>query len=277
MKTLLLGSVLLFVAACGRSQGEPADVAAEFWRAAQTGDIESARAYTVESEGTKLSGESTAQIESFALGETTYENDNALVTTTIEGMQGAPGVVEFSTVLVDYEGEWKVDLAATANHMMKSILGVSIDEMVEQMGQAIAEGMGTAMQGIAEGLGEGMQAMGEAMAEAISEVDHSTRTQPRQDTPYTPTQTGTVDPGMQESAVVAQWGEPDQSAGQGRYTYLFYRNGCEVSCGTHDIVILLDGQVVDAVVRHPGHRYSGVSSSPEGREPVFSPPREASS
>jgi hypothetical protein len=34
-----------------------------------------------------------------------------------------------------------------------------------------------------------------------------------------------------------------------------------------DLVILQNGQVVDAVVRWPGHGYSGESSSPPGRAP----------
>jgi hypothetical protein len=50
-------------------------------------------------------------------------------------------------------------------------------------------------------------------------------------------------------------------------TYLYFRNGCEYSCGTEDVVFLQNGQVVDAVLRWPGHRYSGQSSSPAATQP----------
>jgi hypothetical protein len=57
----------------------------------------------------------------------------------------------------------------------------------------------------------------------------------------------------------------------GEYTYLFFRNGCEYTCGTMDVVTLKDGHVVDAIVRWDGHGYSGESSSPPGRVPVANP------
>ncbi len=101
------------------------------------------------------------------------------------------------------------------------------------------------------------------------------RTEPARamvDEPWTPTRSGTVDPGMSRAEVVAVWGEPAVERSLGGWLYLHYRNGCEVSCGTSDVVMLQGGQVVDAIVRAPGHTYSGVSSSPPGRVGVFTPP-----
>ena len=49
---------------------------------------------------------------------------------------------------------------------------------------------------------------------------------------------------------------------RGDFTYLYFKNGCEYSCGHLDVVTLQHGQVVDAIVRWPGHGYSGESSSP---------------
>jgi hypothetical protein len=86
------------------------------------------------------------------------------------------------------------------------------------------------------------------------------------DEPWTPTATGTVDPGMTRDQVVGVWGPPVAERTDGDWTYLYYRNGCEVSCGTFDVVFLQSGQVVDAIVRGPGHTYSGTSSSPPGRQ-----------
>jgi hypothetical protein len=95
----------------------------------------------------------------------------------------------------------------------------------------------------------------------------------RMDEPWTPTDTGTVTPGMPRDQVVGLWGQPVAERAAGAWTYLYYRNGCEVSCGTFDVVFLENGQVVDAIVRGPGHAYAGSSSSPPGREPAATVPR----
>jgi hypothetical protein len=92
-------------------------------------------------------------------------------------------------------------------------------------------------------------------------------TRPLVDEPWTPLDTGTVNPGMARDDVIAIWGVPVAERTNGAWTYLYFRNGCEVSCGTLDVVFLENGQVVDAVVRGPGHNYSGVSSSPPDRVP----------
>src|SRR5207244_696804 len=54
---------------------------------------------------------------------------------------------------------------------------------------------------------------------------------------------------------------------QGAMTLLYYPNGGEYTCGTADVVFLQNGQVVDAVLRWPGHGYSGQSSSPAATPP----------
>jgi hypothetical protein len=90
---------------------------------------------------------------------------------------------------------------------------------------------------------------------------------PAVDEPWSPTDTGTVNPGMTREQVVAVWGVPVAERTRDNWGYLYFRNGCEASCGTFDVVFLEKGQVVDAVVRGPGHTYSGNSSSPAGRKP----------
>jgi hypothetical protein len=91
------------------------------------------------------------------------------------------------------------------------------------------------------------------------------------DVSYRSDDTGTVNPGMTEREVYELWAAPAAVRRVGEYTYLFFRNGCEYTCGTMDVVTLKDGRVVDAIVRWEGHRYSGESSSPEGRVPVANP------
>jgi len=88
------------------------------------------------------------------------------------------------------------------------------------------------------------------------------------DVPYVSEDTGTIAPGMSEREIYQVWGAPAAVRRAGEYTYLFFNNGCEYTCGTMDVVTLKDGAVVDAIVRWDGHRYSGESSSPPGKMPV---------
>ena len=96
---------------------------------------------------------------------------------------------------------------------------------------------------------------------------------PVRDMPYTSEDTGTVAPGMAERDVYALWGPPQEVRRAAEWIYIYYPNGCERTCGTADVVILQNGQVVDAIVRWPGHGYSGQSSSPPGRTPAMTQPQ----
>jgi hypothetical protein len=95
---------------------------------------------------------------------------------------------------------------------------------------------------------------------------------PAVDEPWTPTYTGTVNPGMTREQVIETWGPPVTERALGAWTYLYFRNGCEASCGTFDVVFLENGQVVNAIVRGPGHTYGGASTSPSGSAARATPP-----
>ncbi len=95
---------------------------------------------------------------------------------------------------------------------------------------------------------------------------------PLADEPWTPVDTGTVSPGMTRDQVIAVWGIPVAERTIDGRTYLYFRNGCEVSCGTFDVVFLENDQVVDAIVRGPGHTYAGTSSSPPDRQGKMTKP-----
>jgi hypothetical protein len=71
-----------------------------------------------------------------------------------------------------------------------------------------------------------------------------------------------VDPGMTRAQVVAALGAPAIERTSGDATYLFFKNGCERTCGMNDLVLLSKGAVVDAVFRSAKRRYTGASSSP---------------
>lgn len=81
----------------------------------------------------------------------------------------------------------------------------------------------------------------------------------------------TIGPGMTEQAVQDAMGKPLVVRSRGDYTYYFYDNGCEKTCGFPDLVIFQSGQVVDAVFRAPWHDYTGNSSSPKGVVPRPNP------
>lgn len=84
----------------------------------------------------------------------------------------------------------------------------------------------------------------------------------------------TIDPGMTVAEVEAAWGKAGVTRTDGDQTFLFYQNDCLKTCGTFDVVMLQGGKVVDAIVRASYHRYSGTSSSPEGRKPSFTKPTD---
>jgi hypothetical protein len=98
-------------------------------------------------------------------------------------------------------------------------------------------------------------------------------TAPRPDTTASQAPDNSVRPGMTEAEVRARWGAPLATRTANDWTYLFYRNAHARRAGFEDVVFLQHGQVMDAIVRSPDHVYAGVSSSPEGRVPVFTPPQ----
>ena len=77
----------------------------------------------------------------------------------------------------------------------------------------------------------------------------------------------TIDPGMTRDEVVSHLGQPLNERKTGSSWFMFYRNGCEHTCGMNDLVILEDGKVVDAIFRSPSRHYSAASSSPSGIKP----------
>lgn len=80
--------------------------------------------------------------------------------------------------------------------------------------------------------------------------------------------TRTIDPGMSKADVIERLGPPAAERRSGDFTYLFYANGCERSCGMSDVVVLESDAVVDALFRAPGRAYSGESTSPRSAQPV---------
>ena len=87
-------------------------------------------------------------------------------------------------------------------------------------------------------------------------------------------QAATVRPGMTADEVKSAWGAPSAERTRGSFTYLTFPTACLPGCGTHDIVILQDGKVVDAIARSNGRRYEG-NASYTARAPGYTAPAGA--
>ena len=87
-------------------------------------------------------------------------------------------------------------------------------------------------------------------------------------------QAPTVRPGMTVDEVKSAWGAPSAERTRGSFTYLTFPTACLPGCGTHDIVILQDGRVVDAIARSNGRRYEG-NATYTARTPGYTAPAGA--
>src|SRR5688500_20225400 len=72
-----------------------------------------------------------------------------------------------------------------------------------------------------------------------------------------------IDPGMTRAQVVERLGKPATERTSNGFTYLFFINGCERTCGMNDLVTLRGDSVVDAIFRAPSRTFSGRSTSPQ--------------
>lgn len=154
----------LLATACGAADG-PGAVAQAFWTASKEGDIDRAKTYVAEgSKATMSNPEKSQSLRKFSLGEVTVDGDRATVETTVMAEETE---LAFETVLIRQEGDWKVDLDATTDEMMKSLFGTTMGEFTKKMGEAVGEALGESMKAVAEGMAEGLQAMGEALSDSL--------------------------------------------------------------------------------------------------------------
>lgn len=71
-----------------------------------------------------------------------------------------------------------------------------------------------------------------------------------------------IEPGMTRAEVIERLGRPATERSSGGFTYLFFINGCERTCGMNDLVTLQGDNVIDAIFRAPQREYTGRSTSP---------------
>ena len=89
---------------------------------------------------------------------------------------------------------------------------------------------------------------------ALAAASHSAAAQARDNT---------IDPGMSKAQVIEHLGQPNSVKTTDTLMFVYYVNGCEKTCGMHDLVILSRDKVVDAIFRDPKRHYTGQSSSPD--------------
>ena len=161
--THILAAALL-ATACGAGEG-PGAVAEAFWTASKEGDIERAKTYVAEGSKATMNNSGDSQsLGDFSLGEVTVDGDRATVETDVEAEEME---LAFQTVLVRQEGDWKVDLDATTDEMMRSLFGTTMGDFTKKMGEAMGEAVGETMKAVAEGMAEGLEAVGEALTDSM--------------------------------------------------------------------------------------------------------------
>lgn len=140
----------------GASPGDagPKGVVAGFLVAVAARDEERAKAFLTEESRRGFSAKNAPVGDGAArIGEPQTEADATLVPTVLEAPEGTQ---EMPFVLVEVDGAPRIDLDRT----MTRLLGFSPEEMMREMGGALAAGMEAVGEGIAEAMDGGARALG---------------------------------------------------------------------------------------------------------------------
>ena len=134
---------------CSSSGDTPIEVAQNFWSAMEERDIEKARSFaTEETAGSvKINDEAGDQEVDIVFGEVSVEDDRAVVATTmVNAGDDSEMKIAMETVLVVENDMWKVDVDQT----FMSLFGGAVGAMMEQMGEAMKEGMSKSLEDLAD-------------------------------------------------------------------------------------------------------------------------------
>ncbi|HEU4428200.1 MAG TPA: hypothetical protein VFT98_05570 [Myxococcota bacterium] len=120
---LALLAALAALASCSEA-ASPEEVALEFWTAAAAREYAIAAPFSTARHASDVAASlgSFAPEGSPAIGEALRSENRALVETTFHG-EGADEHVAFETHLVQVDGAWRVDLAATADELGSAASG----------------------------------------------------------------------------------------------------------------------------------------------------------
>lgn len=150
LSAMFLSSVLLLLTACaGQQKLSQQEVALDFWSAMAAKDLDKAKSFSAKGSMEGVTPNNEDSIEKINIKQATVKNGLNVVPTTVTATEkGEEKTHSFDTVMVEEDGQWKVDFEKT----MTSMMGFSMQEMMEGMGKA----MGEAMKGVGEAVGKGL-------------------------------------------------------------------------------------------------------------------------
>lgn len=139
-------------AACGAPPPAPDEVTKRFWQALHAGDVEAARLEASAPSAALLDSASAAgDMGNLLVGETLRNEQKAIVRTSMTTIDDDVELnVVFNTHLVLEDEQWKVDVGATQDEVVRATFAAGMKLVGEAIGQGI-EDFGAAMeQGAAE-------------------------------------------------------------------------------------------------------------------------------
>ncbi len=142
-------TLCLILAGCAGPQLSQQEVARDFWSAMAAKDLEKAKTYAKKGTMDGVTPNDDSSMDKIGLKAATKKNGVTVIPTTVTATEnGHEKSISFDTVLDQENGEWKVDFEKTTT----SMLGFSMQDMMEGMGKS----MGEAMKGVGEAIGKGL-------------------------------------------------------------------------------------------------------------------------
>lgn len=159
---LVVMSMLILVSmGCSSGEDESLMVAKNFWKAMEERDVETARSYATKASANSINIEEDAEDQDVDImfGEVTKEDGKTMVETTMHTSQdGNTMDIPMKTVLVQEDGQWKVDVDQTMMSLFGGAMGAMMETMkegFEEMGKAMADEMKSSFEKMGEDLDSG--------------------------------------------------------------------------------------------------------------------------
>jgi hypothetical protein len=161
----VVAAVIVLQAACGSPPPAPESVAKAFWQAMLSDQIEQAGTYASKATITRLPDLEVPSADDLLLGEALSNDTAAVVRTSLSTRDEDVALnIVFSTYLVLEEGEWRVDVAATHDEVVRATFAAGM----RMVGEAIGEGL----EDFGEALEQGAEEVRDAIIEALEDRKH---------------------------------------------------------------------------------------------------------
>jgi hypothetical protein len=144
-----VAALCILLSACANNQPSQQEVALDFWSAMAAKDLAKAKTYAKPGTMDGVTANIDSNVDKIDIKPAVEKNGVTVVPTTVIATEnGEQKSRAFDTVLEQEGGEWKVNFEKTTTSMM----GFSMQQMMEGMGKA----MGEAMKGVGEAVGKGL-------------------------------------------------------------------------------------------------------------------------